>query len=93
MSQPSIAPPVADEYAPFYSGYVALAREQDPLALLRSQRDSLRAMCASLTEEQALARYAPGKWSIKEVLAAWGGALETEGGGAASALPASCASA
>lgn len=68
MSQPSIAPPVADEYAPFYSGYVALAREQDPLALLRSQRDSLRAMCASLTEEQALARYAPGKWSIKEVL-------------------------
>lgn len=68
MSRPSIAPPVADEFAPFYAGYVALARERDPLVLLRSQPDSLRAMCASLTEEQALARYAPGKWSIKEVL-------------------------
>lgn len=68
MSRPSIAPPVADEFAPFYTGYVAIAREQDPLVLLRSQPDSLRAMCASLTEEQALARYAPGKWSIKEVL-------------------------
>lgn len=68
MTRKRIAPPVADEYAPFYSGYVALAREQDPLALLQSQRHSLRAMCESLTEEQALARYAPGKWSIKQVL-------------------------
>jgi hypothetical protein len=68
MSRQQIAPPVADEYVPYYSGYVALAREQDPLALLESQRDALRAMCASLTDDQALARYAPGKWSIKEVL-------------------------
>ncbi|HET7620621.1 MAG TPA: DinB family protein [Gemmatimonadaceae bacterium] len=68
MSRQRIAPPVADEYVPYYAGYVALAREHDPLALLEGQRDSLRAMCASLTEEQALARYAPDKWSIKEVL-------------------------
>ncbi len=68
MSGERIPPPGADEYAPFYSGYVACARERGPLALLRSQPDALRSMCASLTEEQALARYAPGKWSIKEVL-------------------------
>jgi hypothetical protein len=68
MSRQSIAPPVADEYVPYYAGYVALAREHDPLALLEGQRDSLRAMCASLTEEQALVRYAPDKWSVKEVL-------------------------
>ncbi len=68
MSRQQIAPPVADEYVPYYSGYVALAREQDPLSLLEAQRDVLRAMCASLTDDQALARYAPDKWSIKEVL-------------------------
>jgi uncharacterized damage-inducible protein DinB len=68
MSHSRIAPPVADEYAPFYSGYVSLAKEHDPLELLDKQRDTLRQMCSTLTEEQALARYAPGKWSIKEVL-------------------------
>ncbi|HEY9480519.1 MAG TPA: DinB family protein [Gemmatimonadaceae bacterium] len=68
MSREPIAPPAAGEYAPFYSGYVAFAREHDPLQLLESQRDTLRRMCSGLTEEQALARYAPGKWSIKQVL-------------------------
>lgn len=68
MSRQRIAPPGADEYAPYYSGYVALAGEHEPLELLDGQRDVLRRMCSTLTEEQALARYAPGKWSIKEVL-------------------------
>jgi uncharacterized damage-inducible protein DinB len=68
MSHSSIAPPVADEYAPFYSGYVTLAKEHDPLVLLDKQRDILRQMCSAISEEQALARYAPGKWSIKEVI-------------------------
>jgi hypothetical protein len=68
MSRQQIAPPLADEYTPYYSGYVALAREHGALALLEGQRDTLRAMCASLTDDQALARYAPDKWSIKEVL-------------------------
>lgn len=68
MSGERIAPPGADEYAPFYTGYVAFAREHDPRRLLDSQRDALRQVCSALTEEQALARYAPGKWSIKEVL-------------------------
>jgi len=68
MSSERISPPGADEYAPFYSGYVTYARERGPFELLRSQPEELRRICASLTEEQALARYAPGKWSIKEVL-------------------------
>jgi hypothetical protein len=68
MSRERIVPPEPDEYAPFYSGYVTFAREHDPLQLLDSQRDTLRRMCSGLTEEQALARYAPGKWSIKQVL-------------------------
>jgi uncharacterized damage-inducible protein DinB len=68
MSGERISPPGADEYAPFNSGYVTYARERDPLELLRGQPDELRRICASLSEEEALARYAPGKWSIKEVL-------------------------
>lgn len=68
MSRERIAPPEPDEYASFYSGYVAFAQKHDPVQLLDSQRDTLRAICSGLTEEQALARYAPGKWSIKQVL-------------------------
>jgi hypothetical protein len=68
MGGERISPPGADEYAPFYTGYVAFVREHDPLELLDRQRDTLRQLCSTLTEEQALARYAPEKWSIKEVL-------------------------
>lgn len=68
MTPERIAPPAPDEYAPFYAGYVTLARKSDPLELLEEQLSTLRDMCAGMTDEQALSRYAPGKWSIKEVL-------------------------
>ena len=68
MSINHIPPPEADEYAPFYAGYVALVRERDPVGVLKRQTAVLRATCAGVTEREALVRYAPGKWSIKEVL-------------------------
>jgi hypothetical protein len=68
MSRGRIPPPDADEYAPFYAGYVALVREHDPVGLLKRQLPVLRSVCAGMREGEALAGYAPGKWSIKEVL-------------------------
>ena len=68
MSREPIAPPEPDEYSPFYAGYVSMAREHDPLELLERQLSTFRAMGAGMTEEAAVARYAPGKWSIKQVL-------------------------
>lgn len=49
--------------------YVKLVPEgQNPLEQLRGQSALLKELLAYLTDEQALSRYAPGKWSIKESL-------------------------
>jgi hypothetical protein len=68
MSRERIAPPEPDEYASFYAGYIDLVRGRDPIELLERQLATLREMCSGMTDDEARARYAPGKWSIKEML-------------------------
>jgi uncharacterized damage-inducible protein DinB len=63
-----ISAPDADEYAPFYAGYVALVRERDPEGVLKRQVHALRAVTAGMTDPEALTRYEAGKWSIKQVV-------------------------
>lgn len=60
--------PAAGEYAPFYADYVASVRDADVVRLLETQPAELRLLCERLSEEDALVRYAPGKWSVKEVV-------------------------
>lgn len=61
--------PTAGQYAPYYETYVRLIpADADPLALLQQQPRELRQLLESLTDEQALFAYAPGKWTIKESL-------------------------
>lgn len=60
--------PAPDEYAPFYQKYIELITEDDLLAVLRRQPEEMRRLLASLGEERADYRYAPGKWSVKEVV-------------------------
>jgi hypothetical protein len=59
--------PEADEYAPFYAGYVARVPETDVLAALARQPDELRALAARFGGERERFRYAPGKWSVREL--------------------------
>lgn len=61
-----IGPPLSDEYAPFYAGYVAKVPELNVLDALESNLDEL-ALLGSVPDEQAGHRYAPGKWSVREV--------------------------
>lgn len=68
MTRFQVPAPAADEYAPFYAGYVASIRDEDVLYVLALQPAELRRMCADLSDQEALARYAPGKWSVKEVV-------------------------
>lgn len=68
MTRSFVSAPGADEYAPFYAGYVASVRDEDVLYVLAMQPAELRRMCGDLSEREALARYAPGKWSVKEVV-------------------------
>jgi hypothetical protein len=63
-----IARPHESEYAPFYAGYVSQVPDGDPIALLAQQIEDTTRLLAGLGEERAAFRYAPGKWSIKEVV-------------------------
>lgn len=67
--------PSSDEYAPYYSRYIDLLPEGDLFDLLEQQRDETLTLMKGLSEEAAARRYAPGKWSLKEVL---GHVIDTE---------------
>jgi hypothetical protein len=60
--------PAAGEYAPFYAGYVSAAGDRPVLDLLASQMERVDRLFQPLSEEQAGFRYAPGKWSLRQVL-------------------------
>ena len=65
----SLAPPAADEFAPFYAGYVArVSGVTTPVEELQAQRVRLMQELSSLTDDDARFRYAPGKWSVKEMI-------------------------
>ena len=64
----TIARPAADEHIPYYSTYIQEAPGDDALEAMRATGDSLLALMKGVSDEKALHRYAPGKWSVKEVL-------------------------
>lgn len=60
--------PGAGEYAPYYETYIGKVTETDVLAALRSQRDDTLAVMRRLPADRVDYRYAPGKWTVREVL-------------------------
>ena len=60
--------PDVSEYAPYYAGYVSQVPEGDVLELLARQIDDTTTLIGGLSEAQAGYRYAPGKWSIREIV-------------------------
>jgi hypothetical protein len=66
--QPSIAPPLRTEYPPYFQQYMNELPPGDILPLMRRQIADVSALLGSLSDQQALHRYAPGKWSVKEVV-------------------------
>ncbi|HEY6947852.1 MAG TPA: DinB family protein [Gemmatimonadales bacterium] len=67
MTAPTIAP-AAGEYAPHYAGYIARVPQGDVLVRLRNQIAETAALLRPLDAAKARHRYAPGKWSVIEVL-------------------------
>lgn len=63
-----IGAPSTEEYADYYAKYVKQVPEGNVIELLEQQGKDVQALLASLTEEQGNYRYAPGKWSLKEVI-------------------------
>lgn len=64
----SIPVPGPDEYAPFYAGYVASVAHGALTELLERQVETLRELCGGLPGDAGDYRYAPGKWSVKQIL-------------------------
>jgi uncharacterized damage-inducible protein DinB len=62
-----IPKPEADEYLAYYGKYIALVGD-DAMAALRKQAAATPRLLKGVSESQAMFRYAPGKWSVKEVL-------------------------
>ncbi len=61
--------PAADEYSPFYETYISkVPTDGDPALELTAQLESVPALLAGVPESRAGYRYAPEKWSIKEVI-------------------------
>jgi hypothetical protein len=59
--------PTAEEFAPYYAGYIGQAKGEDALAAVKDYEGALQ-MFAGISEEKSLHRYAAGKWSVREVL-------------------------
>jgi hypothetical protein len=68
MSALAIPRPASDEAAPFYQRYIAEVGGENIVEQLAEQLDELEGLFGSVDDRVALARYAPGKWSVKEVL-------------------------
>jgi hypothetical protein len=65
---PVIPRPTPDEYAPYFGGYVGEVPPGDVLAILERQMVETQELLRGLPASRATHRYAPGKWSIKEVV-------------------------
>ena len=61
--------PEPAEFAPFYANYIAKAHTvTDPVAALELQLAEALDLLRTLPPERQSYRYAPGKWSVKEIV-------------------------
>jgi hypothetical protein len=60
--------PEPSEAAAYYFRYIDLVPDSDVIAVLASQLDDVLSFARGVTEERSLHRYAPDKWSIRQLL-------------------------
>ena len=60
--------PQTNEYAPYYERYISLVSGDDIDHILSAQLPDTLALLARFTEQEGDYRYAPGKWTVKELL-------------------------
>ena len=63
-----IGRPETIEAAPYYFTYITQVSGDDAVATLESQLPESLAFYSTISEEKSLYRYAPDKWSIRQVL-------------------------
>ena len=65
---PRLPRPEPSEHAAYYRRYVDLVPDGDILKRLEAQIEESRALLAAIPPERERHRYAPGKWSIRELV-------------------------
>jgi uncharacterized damage-inducible protein DinB len=64
----TVSRPQPGEYAPYYERYISLVKGEGILDILDQQRRDTLLLLSGRDEQDGDYRYAPGKWSAKEVL-------------------------
>ena len=62
-----IGRPSANEAAPYYFGYINRIASDDVVTVLQTQLDETLPLLRGISEEKSLHRYAPNKWSIRQM--------------------------
>lgn len=62
-----IGRPEASEAAPYYFGYIDRIKSDDIVHALQNQLEETLPLLHRIAEEKSLHRYAPGKWSIRQM--------------------------
>jgi len=65
---PRMKRPESTEYAPYYGRYVDLVTENDVVAAMEKQAGETAKILGGIDEKRSAFRYAPDKWSIKEMI-------------------------
>ncbi|MGG0239658.1 DinB family protein [Bacillus rhizoplanae] len=60
--------PEANEYNPYYSTYINLLPDGDIIHILEQQMKETILLLTGISDDEGYFRYAPNKWSIKEVI-------------------------
>ena len=60
--------PEPNECAPYYHTYISQVPEGDIIEILEKQLEETVNLLSGISEEKALFRYAPNKWSVKEII-------------------------
>ena len=60
--------PGSDEFLPYYAHYISLVGDGDIIALLESQIRETSALLKTIPDSRGTYRYAPGKWSVNEII-------------------------
>lgn len=67
--------PAQSEHNPYYSKYIDLVEGDDVVSALKRQLRETIAFLNCVSNEESISRYAPGKWSVREVV---GHMIDTE---------------
>lgn len=65
---PILTRPAGSEFAPYYAGYIERVADGDLIGSLVAQQRETQALVRAIPESRGDHRYAPGKWTVREVL-------------------------